>query len=85
MVTWTSSGTRIRIMRLMTRSSASMSMRRLWMRISHLSHVAVPSPHGVLRTGTFRRFVGSGTGPLSFTPVFWAMDLSSVHTSSSFM
>lgn len=53
------------------------------MRISHRSHVAVPSPDGPLRTGTRRRFVGSGTGPLIFTPVFVAMLLSSSHTSSS--
>ena len=83
MVTWTSSGTRMRMILLMTRSSESMSSRRLWMRISHLSHVAVPSPDGAFRTGTFRRLVGSGTGPLIFTPVFWAMPFSSLHTSSS--
>ena len=83
-VTWTSSGTRMRIIRRMTRSSESMSRRRLWMRISHLSHVAVPSPDGPFKTGTRRRFVGSGTGPLIFTPVFWAIPLSSLHTSSSF-
>ena len=85
MVTCTSSGTRIRIMRLMTRSSASMSIRRLCMRISHLSHVAVPSPHGDFRTGTLSFFVGSGFGPRILTPVFWAMALSSSHTSSSFL
>ena len=55
------------------------------MRISHLSHVAVPSPEGALRTGTFRCFVGKGTGPLIFTPVFWAIPLSSSQTSSSFL
>ncbi len=74
----------MRMMRLMTRSSESMSIKRLCMRISHLSHVAVPSPHGDFRTGTRRRFVGSGTGPLILTPVFVAMLLSSSHTSSSF-
>ncbi len=84
-MTWTSSGTRMRIMRRITRSSESMSIRRLWMRISHLSHVAVPSPQGDFKTGTRRRFVGSGTGPLIFTPVFRAMFLSSWHTSSSFV
>lgn len=74
----------MRMIRLMTRSSESMSIKRLCMRISHLSHVAVPSPHGDFRTGTRRRFVGSGTGPLILTPVFVAMLLSSSHTSSSF-
>jgi len=81
----TSSGTRIRITRLRTLSSASISMRRLWMRISHLSHVWVPSPHGDFRTGTRSLFVGSGTGPVILTPVFWAMALSSSQTSSSFL
>ena len=71
------------MMRRITRSSESMSMSRLWMRISHLSQVAVPSPDGPFKTGTRSRLVGSGTGPLIFTPVFWAMLLSSSHTSSS--
>ncbi len=84
-MTWTSSGTLMRMILRITRSSESMSMRRLWMRISHLSHVAVPSPDGALSVGTRSRLVGSGTGPFIFTPVFWAMFLSSVHTSSSFV
>jgi hypothetical protein len=54
------------------------------MRISHLSQVAVPSPHGVFKTGTFSLFVGKGTGPFIFTPVFWTMIFSSPHISSSF-
>ena len=83
-LTKTSSGTRILIIRLMTRSSASMSMRRLWIRISHLSQVAVPSPQGVLRTGTRSRLVGRGIGPVILTPVLSAMVFSSLHTSSSF-
>ena len=84
MLTYTSSGTRILMILRMARSSASMSISLLCMRISHLSHVAVPSPHGVFLTGTLRRFVGKGMGPVIFTPVFSAMVLSSVHTSSSF-
>ena len=84
MLTKTSSGTRILMIRLMTRSSASMLMRRLWMRSSHLSQVAVPSPQGVLRTGTRSLLVGRGIGPVIFTPVFSAMAFSSLHTSSSF-
>ncbi len=67
----------------MTRSSESMSIKRLWIRISHLSHVAVPSPDGPLSTGTRKRLVGSGTGPFIFTPVFEAILLSSPHTSSN--
>ena len=73
----------MRMMRRITRSSESISIKRLWMRISHLSHVAVPSPEGAFKTGTRSRLVGSGTGPLIFAPVFWAMAFSSSHTSSS--
>merc|ERR1712060_826879 len=39
------------------------SMRRLWMRISNLSYVLVPSPLGALRVTILRRFVGRRTGP----------------------
>ncbi len=84
-VTWTSSGTRMRMIRRITRSSESMSIKRLWMRISHLSHVAVPSPDGAFSTGTRSRLVGRGTGPFILTPVFWAMLFSSSHTSSSLL
>jgi len=55
------------------------------MRISHLSQVAVPSPHGVFRTGTRSLFVGSGIGPVILIPVLSAMVFSSPHTSSSFL
>jgi len=84
-LTKTSSGTRTLMILRITRSSASTMMRRLWMRISHLSQVAVPSPHGVLRTGTRSLLVGKGWGPVIFTPVFSAMTFSSPHTSSSFL
>jgi hypothetical protein len=60
----------MRMILRMTRSSESMSIKRLWMRISHLSHVAVPSPDGAFKTGTRSLLVGSGTGPLILTPVF---------------
>lgn len=53
-------------------------MRRLWIRISYLSNVAVPSPHGDFRVVTFSFFVGSGIGPLIVIPDFFAsswMDL----------
>jgi len=84
-LTKTSSGTRILMILRITRSSASIMMRRLWIRSSHLSQVAVPSPQGVLRTGTRSLLVGRGWGPLIFTPVFSAMAFSSPHTSSSFL
>jgi len=85
MLTKTSSGTRILMIRRMTRSSASMSISLLWMRISHLSHVCVPSPQGDFKTGTRRRLVGKGTGPVILTPVLSAMVLSSMQTSSNFL
>src|SRR3990172_2060276 len=44
-------------------------MRRLCTRISHRSQVSEPSPSGDFRTGTLRRFVGRGIGPLIATPV----------------
>lgn len=83
MLMYTSSGTRILMIRRITRSSASMSMSLLWMRISQRSQVGVPSPEGAFKTGTLSRFVGRGIGPVIFTPVFSAIALSSPHTVSN--
>lgn len=83
MLMYTSSGTRILIIRLMTRSSASISISLLCMRISHLSQVAVPPPEGDFRTGTLSRFVGRGIGPVILTPVLSAMAFSSLHILSN--
>jgi hypothetical protein len=47
--------------------------------------VSVPSPSGDLRQGTRNRFVGIGTGPRNATPVFSAIILICIHTSSSFV
>src|SRR5581483_5695252 len=47
---FTESGTWMRMSWRRARSSASMSMRRLWMRISQWSHVSEPLPLGALRT-----------------------------------
>src|SRR5208282_4274461 len=68
---FTPSGTWVRITWRRARSSASMSISRLWIRISQWSMVLVPPPSGPLRTGTLSFFVGSGMGPAIATPVFW--------------
>ena len=47
-------------------------MSRLWIRISNLSKVAVPSPHGDFLVVTLSFFVGRGTGPLITIPDFLA-------------
>jgi len=51
------------------------SISLLWIRISYLSKVAVPSPHGDFRVVTFSFFVGSGTGPAIVIPDFLASSL----------
>src|SRR5438093_2590414 len=81
---FTPSGTWIRINALNARSSASRSISRLWIRISHRSHVSDPSPSGDFRTGTISRFVGSGIGPLIATPVRSDIVLICWHTLSTF-
>src|SRR2546425_2800099 len=81
---FTPSGTWIRIRARNARSSASRSISRLWIRISHRSHVSDPSPSGDFRTGTTRRFVGSGIAPLTATPVRSEIVLICWHTLSTF-
>src|SRR5208282_6366910 len=71
----TPSGTWIRITWRRARSSASMSISRLWIRISQWSIVLVPPPSGPLRTGTLSFFVGSGIGPAISTPVLVEISL----------
>src|SRR5256886_11781153 len=80
----TPSGTWMRMSWRRARSSASRSMSRLWIRISHRSQVSLPSPSGDLRTGTTRRFVGSGIGPAIATPVRSLISLICWHTLSTF-
>src|SRR2546428_13959989 len=80
----TPSGTWMRISCRSARSSASRSMSRLWIRISHRSHVSLPSPSGDFRTGTTSRFVGSGIGPAIATPVRSLISLICWHTLSTF-
>src|SRR5438093_1823345 len=81
---FTPSGTRIRMSCRNARSSASRSMRRLWIRSSHRSHVSLPSPSGLFRTGTTRRFVGRDIGPPIATPVRSLINLICWHTLSTF-
>src|SRR5438093_3143527 len=80
----TPSGTWMRINCRNARSSASRSMSRLWIRISHRSHVSLPSPSGDFRTGTTSRFVGRGIGPAIATPVRSLISLICWHTLSTF-
>src|SRR5881397_3298024 len=80
----TPSGTWMRISCRNARSSASRSMSLLWIRISHRSHVSLPSPSGDFRTGTTSRFVGSGIGPAIATPVRSLISLICWHTLSTF-
>src|SRR5438309_10968063 len=80
----TPSGTWMRMSWRKARSSASRSMSRLWIRISQRSQVSLPSPSGDLRTGTTRRFVGSGIGPAIATPVRSLISLICWHTLSTF-
>ncbi len=60
----TSSGTWMRMICRIARSSACMSIKRLCTRSSHRSHVAVPSPSGDFLVGTTILRVGRGTGPV---------------------
>src|SRR5947209_13976850 len=81
---FTPSGTWMRMSCRSARSSASRSMSLLWIRISHRSHVSLPSPSGDFRTGTSSRFVGSGIGPAIATPVRSLISLICWHTLSTF-
>src|SRR3989475_548944 len=81
---FTPSGTWMRMSCRSARSSASRSMSLLWIRISHRSHVSLPSPSGDFRTGTTSRFVGSGIGPAIATPVRSLISLICWHTLSTF-
>ena len=78
--TKTDSGVLILIKRLRKRSFGSTSTSRLWILIWNLSHVFVPSPHGLFRVVRFSLLVGSGIGPLILTPVFSAILPISSHT-----
>ena len=64
-----------RMMWCNTFSFAGKSINRLWIRISYLSNVAVPSPHGDFLVVTLSFLVGNGTGPLIIIPDFLAIYL----------
>ena len=83
-VTSTSTPASMLIMICFTTSvGAFRSISRLWMRISNISQVLLPSPQGVFRVVTFRVFVGRRTGPLTRRFLDLARSRSSVHTFSS--
>lgn len=67
----------------MHKGNATHSINRLWMRISYISQVLLPSPLGVLRVEIFRVLVGSLTGPLTLSDLLRARSMSSWHTFSS--
>jgi hypothetical protein len=79
---YTSSGIFSLISCLIDRSSAPKSMTLLWTRISYLSYVLVPCPHGDFLVTIFIFFVGKGCGPFSFIPFFSPIPLISEHTPS---
>ncbi len=59
------------------------SINRLWILISYVSHVLLPSPHGVLRVVIFRLLVGRRMGPLTRRSLDFARSISSWQTFSS--
>jgi len=81
---FTPSGTWILINCLKALSSASSSMSLLWIRISQWSQVSEPPPQGDFLTGTLRRFVGNGIGPVMSVPVRSAICLIWLQTFSMF-
>ena len=60
------------------------SITRLWMRISYLSQVLVPSPFGALRVVIRKFLVGRRTGPETFKFFCWALFFKSAQTFSRF-
>ena len=58
------------------------SINRLWIRISKVSQVLLPSPQGVFLVVTFRLFVGRRTGPLTRKSLDFARSMSSWQTFS---
>ena len=79
---YTSSGIFSLMSCLIDLSSAPKSMTLLWTRISYLSYVLVPCPHGDFLVTIFIFFVGKGCGPFSFMPFFSPIPLISEHTPS---
>lgn len=68
---------------LRRRKDPTHSIKRLWILISYVSHVLLPSPHGVFRVVTFKPLVGRRTGPLTRRSLVFARSMSSWQTFSS--
>ncbi len=82
-VTSTSTPASILIMICLTTSvGAFKSISLLWILISNMSHVLLPSPQGVFRVVILRVLVGRRTGPLTRRFLDLARSSSSVHTFS---
>ena len=62
-----------------TLSSAGRSISLLWILISNLSNVAVPSPQGDFLVVTLSFLVGSGIGPRTVIPDFPAISRILLH------
>ena len=70
------------VMSLTTDDGHMMSITLLWILISYLSQVLVPSPHGDFLVVILRIFVGILTGPLVSYPLFLALVIISLQASS---
>merc|ERR1719393_624371 len=71
------------VMSLMTATGQMMSITLLWIRISYLSQVLVPSPQGDFLVVTLKILVGILTGPLVSYPLFLALTRISLQAHSS--
>merc|ERR1719261_1036553 len=65
-----------------TEDGHMISITLLWILISYLSQVLVPSPHGDFLVVILRIFVGILTGPLVSYPLFLALVIISLQASS---
>ena len=70
------------VMSLTTEDGHITSITLLWILISYLSQVLVPSPHGDFLVVTLKIFVGILTGPLVSNPLFLALEIISLQASS---
>ena len=68
------------VISLTTEAGLFKSMIRLWILISNLSQVLVPSPQGDFLVLTVKTLVGSLTGPLTRRSFFFAPAINSEHT-----
>ena len=73
------------VISLTTEDGHMISITLLWIFISYLSQVLVPSPHGDFLVVTLRIFVGILTGPLVSKPLFLALVIISLQASSKWL